>query len=67
MGRQCGREYKDLIFDEELLQMFKDFGYDHVPFEKGPEYIDVSVRCFLLDEVVSENEKEIKEILGLDD
>ena len=47
--------------------MFKDFGYDRVPFEKGPEYIDVSVRCFLLDEVISENEKEIKEILGLDD
>ena len=66
-SKQAEENIKDLIFSDELLQMFKDFGYDRVPFEKGPEYIDVSVRCFLLDEVISENEKEIKEILGLDD
>ena len=57
----------DLIWSDDLADMFREFGYDSVPMEKGPEYIDVSVRCFLLDEVISENEKEIKEILGLDD
>ena len=66
-SKQAEKNIKDLIFSDELLKMFKDFGYDRVPFEKGPEYIDVSVRCFLLDEVISENEKEIKEILGLND
>jgi hypothetical protein len=44
--------------------MFREFGEDHIPVEKGPEYIDVSIRCFLLDEVINENEEEIKEILG---
>ena len=57
----------DLIWSDDLADMFREFGYDSVPTEKGPEYIDVSVRCFLLDEVISENEKEIKEILGLND
>ena len=57
----------NLIWSEDLADMFREFGYDGVPMEKGPEFIDVSVRCFLLDEVISENEKEIKEILGLED
>lgn len=63
-SKQAEENIKDLIFSEELLEMFKDFGYDRVPFEKGPEYIDVSIRCFLLDEVISENEEEIKNLLG---
>ena len=66
-SKKAEENIKDLIFSDELLQMFKDFGYDRVPMEKGPEYIDVSVRCFFIDEVISENEKEIKEILGLKD
>ena len=57
----------NLIWSEDLADMFREFGYEGVPMEKGPEFIDVSVRCFLLDEVISENEKEIKEILGLED
>lgn len=62
-SKQAEENIKDLIFSDELLQMFKDFGYDRVPFEKGPEYIDVSVRCFLLDECISEIEDELKDIL----
>ena len=57
---------KTLIWSEELLEMFEEFGYDRVPLEKGAEYIDVSVRCFLLDECISEIEDEIKEILGIE-
>lgn len=61
---KAAENVKDIIFEPELLEMFKDFGYDRVPFEKGPEYIDVSIRCFLLDEVIAENEEEIKNLLG---
>ena len=63
-SKQAEENIKDLIFSDELLRMFQDFGYDRIPFEKGPEYIDVSIRCFLLDEVIAENEEEIKDILG---
>lgn len=56
----------DLIWSEELLDMFKEYGYEQVPMDKGPEYIDVSIRCFLLDEVINENEQEIKEILEIE-
>ena len=55
----------DLIWSDDLADMFRDYGYEGVPMEKGPEYIDVSVRCFLLDEVISENEEEIKNLLGI--
>ena len=46
--------------------MFREFGEDRIPLEKGPEFIDVSIRCFLLDEVFAENEDEIKELLEID-
>lgn len=62
-SKQAEENIKDLIFSDELLQMFKDFGYDRVPMEKGPEYIDVSIRCFLLDECISEIKDELTEIL----
>jgi hypothetical protein len=53
----------NLIWSEDLADMFREFGYDSVPMEKGPEYIDVSVRCFLLDECINEIEEELEEIL----
>ena len=53
----------DLIWSDDLADMFREFGYDSVPLEKGPEYIDVSVRCFLLDECINEIEEELTEIL----
>ena len=65
-AHQSEENIKDLIFSDELLEMFKDFGYDRVPLENGPEYIDVSIRCFLVNQVIYENEDEIKEILGIE-
>lgn len=56
---------KDLIFSDELLDMFREFGYDRIPLEKGPEFIDVSIRCFLLNEVLYDNKDELTDILGL--
>ena len=64
-AHQAEENIKDLIFSDELLDMFKEFGYDRVPLEKGAEYIDVSIRCFLVNQVIYENEDEIKEILDI--
>ena len=64
---QAQENIKDLIFTDELLQMFQEFGEERVPLEKGAEYIDVSIRCFLLDSCIYEIEDELKEILGLND
>lgn len=55
----------ELVWSEELLDIFREFGEDKIPVEKGPEYIDVTIRCYLVDQVISENEEEIKEILGI--
>lgn len=62
---QAEENVKDLIFSDELLEMFKEFGYERVPLENGPEFIDVSIRCFLLDEVLNDIEGEVKEILKI--
>lgn len=63
---QAEENLKDLIFSDELLEMFTEYGYDRIPLEKGAEFIDVSIRCFLVDEVITENLEEISEILGID-
>lgn len=53
-----------LIWDDELLEMFEEWGDDHVPIEKGAEHIDVSIRCFF----VREFEDDVRELLEeLDD
>lgn len=58
---------KDLIFSQDLLDMFKEYGYERVPLEKGPEFIDVAIRCFLLDECLADVEETVKEYLGIDE
>jgi hypothetical protein len=52
----------ELIWDEELLEMFREFGYNHIPLEQGAEGIDVSIRCFLLGEFTNEVENLIDEL-----
>ena len=64
---QAEENIKDLIFSDELLDMFREFGEERVPLEKGAEFIDVSIRCFLLDSCIYEIEDELKELLGLND
>lgn len=64
---QAQENIKDLLFSDELLEMFKDFGFDRIPLERGAEYIDVSIRCFLVNQVIYENEDEIKELLEIED
>ena len=64
---QAEENIKHLLFDDELLEMFQEYGYDRIPLEKGAEFIDVSIRCFLVDEVINKNIDEISEILGLNE
>ena len=66
-SQQAKENIEDLLFSNELEEMFRDYGYESTPYNKGPEYIDVSIRCFLLDEVINENEEEIKNLLGLNE
>lgn len=52
----------DLIWDEELLDLFREFGYERVPMEEGAETIDVSIRCFLLHEFTADVEALVEEL-----
>lgn len=46
----------DAIWDDEIIDALKDLGYDGVPLEKGPEAVDVIIRCALIYEIHSELE-----------
>lgn len=37
-----------VMWDEEIADLCRDFGFDGIPTEKGPEACDVIVRCALL-------------------
>ena len=49
---QAKQNVKDIIFEDETLDMFREFGYERIPLEKGAEFLDVSIRCFLLSEAL---------------
>ena len=42
-----------VLWDDEVLERFKEAGYDEIPMSAGPEAIDVMVRIFALDECYS--------------
>lgn len=44
----------EAIWEKWLLDIFKEFGEDRIPLERGAKYIDVSIRCGLLGECISE-------------
>lgn len=45
-----------IIFDEEVVNKFKAFGYDGIPTEMGAETCDVIARCIALGFVFGELE-----------
>ena len=59
---EAQQNISDLIWDSDLLDMYKELGYDHVPLEDGAESIDVSIRCFLLSEFADDVERLIDEL-----
>lgn len=46
-----------IIFDDDAAEEFKEFGYDGIPIEEGPEACDVIARCICLSLVSGELEE----------
>lgn len=49
-----------LIWDDEIIERFKELGYSGIPLEQGPEAIDVNLRCFAVEDLWDELEKYYK-------
>lgn len=43
-----------IIWDEEFAERCKEYGYDGVPTDQGPEAVDVIARCLALGELSGE-------------
>ena len=41
-------------------EAYQEFGYDGIPFDKGAERIDVTIRCYLLGQAIDEVVEGIK-------
>ena len=50
------------IWDDEIIGYFEDWGYKGIPTEKGPEAIDVIIRCIALDVIRDELEEYYDEL-----
>lgn len=48
---QAAENVGGIVFDLDVLELFRSYGYDHVPVEEGPEAVDVIARCLALGEV----------------
>ena len=55
-ARKAEENLSDLIWSDGLLGVFQDYGYDSIPIERGAEFIDVIIRCYLLGEFTAEIE-----------
>lgn len=42
-----------------LEEALTEFGYEGIPFDKGAEWCDVSIRCYLLDQALSQALEEV--------
>lgn len=47
----------DAIFDDEAIAAVREFGFDHIPTENGPETCDVILRLVALDTVLYQLEE----------
>lgn len=59
---EAEKNLSELVWDDELLDIFKDFGYDSIPLDKGAEAIDVIIRCYLLSEFTDDVQNLIDEL-----
>ena len=48
---QAAENVAGIVFDPGVLELFRSYGYDHMPVEDGPEAVDVIARCLALGEV----------------
>ena len=51
-----------IIFDNDVIEEFKAYGYDGIPTEKGAETVDVIARCIALSYVYGELEEYYNEL-----
>lgn len=51
------------IFDYEAQDAFKEYGYEQIPIDMGPEALDVIARCYWLDMVADELAEYYKEAI----
>lgn len=54
---QAKENTAELIWDDDAIKVFKDYGYDGIPTERGPEAVDVMARCLALDCLMYELEE----------
>ena len=51
-----------IIFDDDAIEAFREYGYEGIPTEKGPEGVDVIARCIALGYVSGELEEHFDEV-----
>lgn len=51
-----------IIFDDDAIEAFREYGYEGIPTERGPEAVDVIARCIALGYVGGELESYYDEI-----
>lgn len=47
----------DAMWDEEVVDLIRELGYDGIPTDKGPEAVDVMIRYALVGEIYSDLEE----------
>ena len=60
---QAQENLTDLIWDEDITELFINYGYDGIPIDRGAETVDVMLRCIALDELYTELEEEYDELV----
>lgn len=58
---------KDIIFDSDAVEEFKEMGYDGIPTEEGAESCDVIARCICLELAAGELEEYYNSLTEQDD
>lgn len=51
-----------IIFEDEAIEAFKEYGYEGIPTEKGAESCDVIARCIALGYISGEHEEYFDEL-----
>lgn len=53
-GAKAAENVAGIIWDDEFADRCREYGYDGVPTERGPEAVDVIARCIALGELSGE-------------
>ena len=56
-----------IIFDDDAIEAFREYGYEGIPTDKGPEAVDVIARCYWVSLLSSELEDYWEELKQRDE